>query len=299
MLNTNFGIEIELTGITRSHAADVIAEITGGSKRYIGTYYDAYEVTLPDGRAWKVMSDGSINTQKKEHGRLVPANKYYSCEVVSPILTHNGDMEMLQNIVRALRHNGAITNSSTGIHIHLDGRGHDARTIKNWINLVASKNDLLYSALNIRPERRRWCKEMDAELVRKINERKPKTLDEIEDIWYEGYDDNRTAHYNSSRYHLCNLHSFFNGHHTIELRAFNSTTHAGEIRSYVALALALNQHALTARSISPKKPVTDNEKFTFRTFLVRIGLNGAEFANCREHLTKHLTGNSAWRYGRP
>lgn len=167
MLNTNFGIEIELTGITRSHAADVIAEITGGSKRYIGTCYDAYEVTLPDGRAWKVMSDGSIHTQKKEHGRLVPANKYYSCEVVSPILTYNGDMEMLQNIVRALRHNGAITNSSTGIHIHLDGRGHDARTIKNWINLVASKNDLLYSALNIKPERRRWCKEMDAELVKK------------------------------------------------------------------------------------------------------------------------------------
>jgi len=83
---------------------------------------------------------------------------------------------------------------------------------------------------------------MDAELVKKNNERKPKTLDDIEDIWYEGYGDDRTYHYNSSRYHLCNLHSFFNGHHTIELRAFNSTTHAGEIRSYVALAIALNLH---------------------------------------------------------
>lgn len=299
MLDTNFGIEIELTGITRSHAADVIAEVTGGTKRYVGTYYDAYEVTLPAGRAWKVMSDGSIYTQKRENGRLVPANKYYSCEVISPILTYRGDMEMLQSIVRALRHHGAIANNSTGIHIHLDGRGHDARTIRNWINLVASKNDLLYKALNIEPSRRRWCKEMDAELVRKINERKPRTLDEIEDIWYEGYEGSRTAHYNSSRYHLCNLHSFFNGHHTVELRAFNSTTHAGVIRSYVALALAMNQHALTAKTISPKKPITDNERFTFRTFLVRIGLNGAEFANCREHLTKYLDGNSAWRYGRP
>lgn len=299
MLDTNFGIEIELTGITRSHAADVIAEIMGGTKRYVGTYYDAYEVTLPDGRAWKVMSDGSIYTQKKVNGQLISASRYYSCEVVSPILTYRGDMETLQTIVRALRHHGAIVNSSTGIHIHLDGRGHDARTIRNWINLVASKNDLLYKALNIEPSRRRWCKEMDAELVRKINERKPRTLDEIEDIWYEGYGDNRTTKYNQSRYHLCNLHSFFNGHHTVELRAFNSTTHAGVIRSYVALALAMNQHALTAKTISPKKPATDNEKFTFRTFLVRIGLNGAEFTNCGEHLTKYLDGNSAWRYGRP
>lgn len=299
MLNTRFGIEIELTGLTRAYAARVIAEMTGGTKRYIGGHYDTFEVEMPDGRSWKFMSDSSIRTQKKEDGRIVSASSLYACEVVSPILTYAEDIALLQNIVRTLRHNGAIANSSTGIHIHLDGAGHDARTIKNWINLIYSKNDLLYKALDIKPDRKRFCKAMDESLVEKIRTRKPKTLDEIEDIWYEGYHESRTSKYNESRYHLVNLHSFFHGHHTVELRAFNSTTHAGEIRSYVALALALNHHAKTARSISPRKTTTDNEKFTFRTFLVRLGLNGAEFANCREHLTKHLDGNSAWRYGRP
>ena len=37
--NQNFGIEIELTGITRENAAKVIASYYGTTTRYIGTYY--------------------------------------------------------------------------------------------------------------------------------------------------------------------------------------------------------------------------------------------------------------------
>ena len=94
-----------------------------------------------------------------------------------------------------------------------------------------------------------------------------------------------------------NLHSFFHCNHTVELRGFNSTLHAGKIRAYIVLALALNHQALTQKSASYRKVQEENEKFAMRVWLNRIGFIGDEFKSCREHLYQHLDGNAAWRYG--
>lgn len=299
MLTTRFGIEIEFTGITRETAAKTAAAYLNGTCEYIGTYYRTYEVAQADGRKWKFMSDGSINTQRKENGQKVRADKDYSVEMVSPILTYREDIETLQGLVRELRKAGGFPNNSCGIHIHLDGANHTPKSIRNFINIIASKNDLLYKALQINPERARFCKKMDAELVEKMNLKKQLDFETIENLWYDGYYGSRDTHYHDSRYHFLNLHSFFHGHRTVELRGFNSTFHAGEIRSYIVLALALNHQALTQRSASTKKPQVENEKFAMRTYLNRIGFIGDEFKNCRELLTKHLDGSAAWRFGNP
>ena len=71
MLTTRFGIEIEFTGITRETAAKTAAAFLNGTCEYIGTYYRTYEVAQADGRKWKFMSDGSINTQRKENQKLI------------------------------------------------------------------------------------------------------------------------------------------------------------------------------------------------------------------------------------
>jgi predicted DNA-binding WGR domain protein len=42
-----------------------------------------------------------------------------------------------------------------------------------------------------------------------------------------------------------------------------------------------------------------NERFTFRVWLVGLGLKGPEFKTARRHLTANLRGNSAWRHGQP
>jgi len=296
MLNKNFGIEIEFTGITRNEAAKVAAEYLNGTVTDTGDYYDTKKITTADGRVWKIMSDGSISCQKKQGRQKVAATREYSVELVSPILTYQEDIETLQELVRRLRKAGAFTNNSCGIHIHLDGADHTARSIRNFVNIIASKNDLFYKALQIEPSRIGYCKKMDEILVEKINRKKPKTLAQIESLWYEGYSESTNRHYHSSRYHFLNLHSFFNGNHTVELRGFNSELHAGKIRSYIVLALALNNQALTQKCASAKKPQAENEKFAMRTYLNRIGFIGEEFANCREHLTTHLDGSAAWRF---
>lgn len=296
MLRVNFGIEIEFTGITREKAARVAAELLQGTYSEGGTYYDAKKVTAPDGRVWKFMYDGSINCQSKESGRKISAGREYSVELVSPILSYQQDIETLQELIRQLRHAGAFVNTSCGIHIHLDGAEHTPRSIRNFVNIIASKNDLFYKALEIAPQRMNYCKKMDSILVEKLNQKKPTTMRQIEEIWYEGYSESRDTHYHNSRYHFLNLHSFFTGNHTVELRGFNSELHAGKVRSYIVLALALNHQALTQKCASAKKPQIENEKFAMRTYLNRIGFIGEEFANCREHLTSALSGSAAWRF---
>ena len=138
---------------------------------------------------------------------------------------------------------------------------------------------------------------VDAYLVERLNEKKPKTFKQLEEIWYAGYGGSRTGHYHDSRYHFLNLHCFFHGNHTIELRGFNSKLHAGKIRAYIVFALALNHQALTQKSASYRKVQEENEKFAMRVYLNRIGFIGEEFKSCRKHLYEHLDGNAAWRYG--
>lgn len=297
MFDTKFGIEIEFTGITREKAAKVAAEFLAGEYIEGGTYYDKKKVKAPDGRIWEFVYDGSIRTQVSRGGGRTNADRRYSVEIVSPILTYREDIETLQELIRKIRKAGAFTNATCGIHIHLDGSPHTPRSIRNFINIVASRNDLFYKALEIGQERMHYCKKMDSLLVEKLNKKKPKTMREIEDIWYEGYSESRSRHYHNSRYHFLNLHSFFTRNHTVELRGFNSVLHAGKIRSYIVLALAMNNQALTQKSASSIKPQVENEKFAMRTYLNRIGLVGEEFKNCREHLTKPLSGSSAWRFG--
>ena len=299
MLNHKFGIEIEFTGITRRKAAEVVAKVFNTTVIEEGTYYDTKAVKQADGRKWKVMSDGSIHCQKKEGNLKVGASRDYSVELVSPILTYKEDIDNLQELVRQLRKAGAFANSSCGIHIHLDGAPHTVRSVRNFVNIIASKNDLFYKALQIEPNRMRFCKKMDETLVKRMNSKKPKTMEQLANIWYQGYYGSREIHYHDSRYHFLNLHSFFTGHHTIELRGFNSELHAGKIRSYVVLALALNHQALTQKQASSKKPQIENEKFAMRTYLNRIGFIGDDYKNCREHLTKALNGSAAWRHGTP
>lgn len=293
MLTKKFGIEIELTGITKDIAANTLKKIVGGRLQHTRDSYDTIKVNATDGRTWKIMNDSSI---RKENRWGSTEDRDYSVEFVSPILT-SADIDTIQEIVRALRAIGGKTNNSCGIHIHLDGADHTVQSIKNFINIIASKNDLLYKALQIKPDRIRWCQKMDLRLINEVQKKKPKTMQEIKDIWYNERNAGFHRHYDPTRYHFLNLHSYFEGNHTIELRGFNSTLHAGKVKAYILLALALNNQALTQKKASNRKTQEENEKFAMRIYLNRIGFIGPEYKNYREHLIKHLDGSAAWRYG--
>ena len=309
-------------------AAKVVAQFFETHPQHEGGCYDKYVVTDGTGRKWTLMSDSSIACT---HKNGVAASRSYSVEFVSPICTY-GDIPVIQQLVRDLRAAGGVPrgqilardtphldsiqtrfgacNSSTGIHIHINAEPYNALKLRNLVNIVASKEDIIYDALQVGMSRAHYCKKVDRSFLQKLNAAKPRTMDEIKDIWYDGRDGSN-YHYHDSRYHLLNLHSMFSKG-TVEFRAFNSTLHAGVIRSYLvfcrtpaegrparltfgcSVCLAISNQALSQKSAQWKPTHSPNQKYTFRTWLLRLGLIGEEFKNCRKHLLSHLEGNIAW-----
>ena len=284
-----FGIEIELTGLSRQKAALVLAEYFGTRLHYEGGSYDTYSVPDNQGRRWKIVSDASINAECRQGA----ADPTYRVEVVSPICKY-ADIETIQEIIRRLRGAGAISNDSCGVHVHVNASPHNANTLRNITNIMASKEDMIYKALQVNVARENsYCKKVDSRFLDELNRKKPVTLDDVSRLWYNG-NDGRYEHYHRSRYHCLNLHSVFQKG-TIEFRLFNSTTHAGKIKAYIQICLAISHQALIQRCASRTKTQSANEKYTFRTWLLRLGLIGDEFKTARLHLLEHLDGCIAWK----
>ncbi|SHF07098.1 Putative amidoligase enzyme [Tissierella praeacuta DSM 18095] len=289
----NFGVEVEMTGITRKRAAQVIGEYLNGTVDFEGGGYGTYTVTDNENRKWKLVSDASITCQKKVGNRKQIADKEYSVELVSPICRYE-DIENIQEIIRKLRGAGAFCNKSCGIHIHINSAPFKAYQIRNLVNIVAAKEDMIYKALKVDSEReRRYCKKIDKDFLEELNKKKPKTIRSIQNLWYKGGDGSH-QHYHDSRYRCLNLHSVFQKG-TIEFRAFNGSLHAGKLKAYLQFCMAVTAQAYNQKFASPKKTVSENEKYTFRVWLLRLGLIGDEFKTARKHLLDNLEGNIAWK----
>lgn len=287
MRDQNFGIEIELTGLTRQRAAEVAAAYFGTEAYYHGHSYDTWAAKDNQGRVWKFVSDSSIDTESRR-GREAEA-----VELVSPICVYD-DIPIIQEIVRKLREAGALANESCGIHVHINAAPYDAQKLRNLTNIMASKEDLIYKALQVSVSREHdYCQKVDNRFLEELNRRKPHSLEQVKSIWYNG-SDGSDSHYHSSRYHCLNLHSVFQKG-TVEFRLFNGTTHAGKIKAYIQLCLAISNQALSQKSASRQKTASSNEKYTFRTWLLRLGMIGDEFKTARLHLLEHLDGCIAWK----
>ena len=291
-----FGVEIELTGITREQAALALASLFQTTAEHPGGSYDTWTVTDREDKQWKLMSDSSIVAQQKTSGGIQSASQAFRVEMVTPKLEY-GEMEKLQEVVRALRHAGGFVNNSTGLHLHIDASRHTAQSLKNLLSIVYSKEEMLFKAFQVREERiARWCKPVRDFIVSKARSKPHLSIEQLEDIWYSEFHHDRNEHYNSTRYHALNYHSvFYRG--TVEFRLFNSTLHAGQVRAIVNLGLAISAQALTQTRTQAHKLTTDNDKYSFRVWLLHLGLIGDEFKTTRQHLMEHLDGNSAWRHG--
>ena len=300
MKKQTIGVEVEMNNITRSEAAEVAAKFfeTG---RYQSTArrngYSTWSAWDEQGREWKFQKDASISG---------PDDK--KCELVPPILRYE-DMEILQELLRRLRHAGAKSDPTRGcgVHIHIGAKGHTPQTLRNLANIMASHESLLAQALNLDRSRMvNYCQTVDLRFLRELNRRKPETMADLADIWYTSHnaDYGRSQHYNDSRYHMLNLHATFTKG-TVEFRLFQfdeptrerkGGLHAGQLKSYIQLCLALSQMAKTVRTASPKPQQNENPKYAMRTWLLRLGFIGEEFATARDILTRRLSGDAAFRH---
>ncbi len=298
-----FGVEIEMTGITREEAARALADYFGTTPQYYGGVYDSWHVRDPAGKKWKLMSDSSIQPEYQTPNGYIQFDENtmegrpYKVEMVTPKLTYT-ELPRLQECMRRVKRIGAKVNDSCGLHVHVDASNHNRQSLKNLIGIMYSKEDLLFKALRVNENRAElYCQKVREPMLRKARELssdETSDLTLLENIWYEG-EIGKTSHYNWTRYYALNLHSvFYRG--TVEWRCFNSTLNPDRAAAYVNLCLAISAQAIAQRSTVMKKTKSDNELFTFRVWLVRLGLNGDEFKETRNQLLANLDGDRAWRH---
>lgn len=180
MRTQEFGVEIELKGLGRLEAAQVIARALGGTAS--GTH-----ATDPaTGKTWKAVRDASL------HG--------VSAEVVTPILTYE-EIPKLQEVVRALRRAGARIDSECGLHVHVDASRHDGGSLARLVKLINSKEELLFKALEVNEARlASYARRVDQRFLRRIVHSGARSLRQLSRAWY-GRENRLPTHYDGSRYY--------------------------------------------------------------------------------------------------
>ncbi|RGD39750.1 virulence protein [Coprococcus sp. AM14-16] len=78
---------------------------------------------------------------------------------------------------------------------------------------------------------------------------------------------------------------------------FSKITEPDEATAYTQFIAALCQMSINQKRISSTEKATDNEKYTFRCFLLRLGFIGDEYKQSRKILLRNLSGSSAFKSG--
>jgi len=293
MQDVRFGIEIETVGQTRLNVGRAIQRVVGGTVNEAdsGGTHNGVRVTDDAGRLWDVVSDASLSS--------VPSP--LRAEVVSPILGYQ-DIPLLQQVVRAVRQCGARTSDpNCGIHIHVSHPDVTPMALANLCKIVYKQQAIVFKALGVNDYRLdHYCKPIDPEFIRRIQRRLPHTFEQLNRQWY-GRLVTLPTRYDQSRYHIINLNGYFlRG--AVEIRAYAGSLHAGKVKAAVLFSMALLAKAINCRGASATRRTYDSSsaKYDFRVFLVSsLGMIGDEFKSTRMHLLANLTGNSAWKHGRP
>ena len=144
-----YGIEMDMTGITRKAVAEILAE-QFDTKVVFCLSDNGYNVPDQNQRLWRILPSDSIKAEKYNGEKVVGANYMYQVKLLSPFLYEN-EFPMLEKALEQLELQGAIVNDSTKINLLLD-----VSCIENWEkyqtnleNLYESKGELFQKALDI------------------------------------------------------------------------------------------------------------------------------------------------------
>ena len=161
------------------------------------------------------------------------------------------------------------------IEVELPMEGHTGITLKNLLNMIYSKQVLIKKVFAVDADI------VSREVVEALSREKIKSVDELKDVIKSvGEDKLYGLKFNQSTltFDFCGT--------TIEPDAF------------IQFVASLNKMAKEVKHTCVKPVITDNEKYTMRAWLLRLGFIGPEFKKTRELLLKNLEGNSAFRHGK-
>ncbi len=172
-----------------------------------------------------------------------------------------------------------VSTETTNIEVAVPMEGHTGISLRNLVNIVYSKQVLIKKSLGVTDDI------IEAEFCKGINEGKIESLEDF-----------RVALENIGEKHCQGITFDFNNS-SITFKFLEGEANTEKVQAYTQLVSLLNQSAKVLKHASAKSKDTDNDKFTFRVFLIRLGMIGDEYKSTRKILLENLEGNSAFRSG--
>jgi len=245
----------------------------GVKAKYLWAPSFAYEITI-QGTTYTICKEGRIMTASGEelqpevllNGAIEADNE---AREASAVLTPLGENTTNVN----------VEEETTAVEImdyelKLPMEGHNAKTLRNLINMIYAKQPLIKKALGTADEI------LTEQFVHDINQVPMETVEEFQDALKE-----------INNYSEQGIQFDFDE----KTLAFKIELEPGKVDAAINLLALVNKNALAQHYASFKVKPTSNEKYTFRTWLLRLGMIGDEYKKVRKELLSNLSGNGAFK----
>jgi len=191
------------------------------------------------------------------------------------------DEKVNVELLRALNQDGFVDSSwdtdRERIVITLPYDGHTGATLTNLVHMIAGRSRLINKSI--------CCGNafyIEDRFLEALREKEPET---VEDFL-------RLVEETEANYANLGLTFEANG---IAFSGFPALENTEKIKAFMDLASLMNKMSMTQKRVQATTVETDNEKYAFRVWLIRLGMNGVEYKTTRKLLLEHLSGNSAFR----
>lgn len=163
------------------------------------------------------------------------------------------------------------------IDIGLPISQHTGTSLTNLVRILACRSEIINRALGIKDGFK-----INGRFLEALDEKKPVTVaDFLQVLEEEGDNDiNKGIEFDEDKVH------FF---------GFPLTKNPETIKAYMDLATLINETARNKKHINMSKPDLSNEKYSFRVWLINLGMKGDRYKSAREILLKKLSGSGAFK----
>ena len=163
------------------------------------------------------------------------------------------------------------------LEVTLPMEGHTGVTLRNIVNMIYSKQVLIKKAFDTEADI------VSADFIADINKAGIQTLEDFQKALNDYGEDS------------CMGLEFDFTNRNITFKFSGNLQEPQKLQAYTYFVSLLSNSAKELKYALPKATETDNEKFTMRTWLLRLGFKGKEYKEAREVILQNLSGNGAFR----
>ncbi|GKU31462.1 virulence-related protein [Clostridium folliculivorans] len=154
---------------------------------------------------------------------------------------------------------------------------HTGKTLMNILNMLYSKQQLIIKAFELKEPF------IEEAFIENLNLKKTETLEEFKEVITEaGAEGSKGITFD-----------FDKGTFTFKILGENLSNE--KMSAFIELASLINENAKKLKHTSFKQAQEDNPKYAFRTWLIRLGMNGSRYKDIRKTLLSNLEGSGAFR----